>query len=80
MIERTFGNFEGRVDVARDEMHIRGLKFGWKATYSLDELPAKIAFYKRLLSASEKKGSRAVDGYQNTLKCLQWAQKILADG
>jgi len=80
MIERTFGNFEGRVDVARDEMHIRGLNYGWKATYSLDELPSKIAFYDRLIAAQIKRGSEVSAGFENTKKCLQWGRRILADG
>lgn len=79
MIERIFGNFEGKVDPAKDEMHIRGIRFGWKAAYSIDELPSKIAFYERLIRSVEKKGLSENVHYSDTLKCLRWAQKVLAD-
>lgn len=79
MIERDFGNFRGTVDPVSDRMHILGLRFGWKATYSLDELPSKIAFYKRLIAASEKRGAGRPVGFENTIKCLEWAYRVLSD-
>ena len=84
MIERTFGNFKGTVDPIAETVLVLGLRFGWKGLYSVDELPAKIAFYKRLIKKPQQsdrgRPAAVLKSYQETLSCLEWAARILADG
>lgn len=75
MIKRTFGNFEGSIDPISGTVLVLGLSYGWRGVYTADEIPSKVSFYKRL------QGRNNIEQrYSDTISCLEWAGRVLADG
>jgi hypothetical protein len=84
MIKKTFGNFHGTIDPLNDTVFIRGARGGWTATYTLEELPGKIAFYVRMIEHVRTKqtagGGDLTGSYKETRDCLKWALRVIQDG
>ena len=76
MMQRTFGTFKFTINIDEDSVSITGVK-GWSATYTFADLPDKEEFYRKMIKqvAAPNRGT-----YENILRGLVWARKLLSDG
>lgn len=76
MMQRTFGTFKFTINIDDDSVSVAGVK-GWRATYTLADLPDKEEFYRNMIKQVSVKNQ---DTYKNILRGLVWARKLLSDG